>query len=446
MRESASFTRDLLATICPDAQVTETSGYPVVWGTVGPSAEEVPTLLIYGLYDVTPTLAHEWTVDPLAADVVSAHSLRLRPELGDVLVGRGVNNHKGPVLSAILAVRALLDAGAPLPCRLVFVIEGEEEIGSPNLASFVDEHQDRIGPVHGVWLPCMNQNSSGTLTLRRAYKGALFASLECDGGEWGGTRDGRHIWAGHSAWIDAPMMKLVQGLASLYDLDQRVVVDGLDGRDWSLPGGTGDDIARISAGFDVHPDWESRMLQTLDVSRFTADKPLSSHLSHYMTGVTLNVQGITGGYVGPTYYTMMPGHARAALDFRFPPGITPHELAELVNAHLARRGLDMVRLRDVRGYEASPALSDHDDTLRRAAERTAARHDVPVDVWPIANNCCPASLFTALGDAIPFSIAGLGHGDRPHAPDEYITVGSVDALMHFTIDYLYDWTDVVRSR
>jgi acetylornithine deacetylase/succinyl-diaminopimelate desuccinylase-like protein len=155
------------------------------------------------------------------------------------------------------------------------------------------------------------------------------------------------------------------------------------------------------------------------------------------------VQGIVGGYDGPSYYTMMPGQARARLDFRFPPGIEPPELADLVRAHLDRRGYGDVRLTGGRGYAGSPALPEERDTLLRAARTTAAAHGVAVDVWPIANNCCPAALFTGLGRQLPFSIAGTGHGDRPHAPDEYITLGSVRALMDWTVDYLDTWAAIV---
>jgi len=441
----AEYTRDLLGLVCPDATVTATAGNPVVWGATGPAEPGVPTLLVYGLYDVTPTLAHEWTVDPLAAEIVPAETLGLQPSLGDVLVGRGAHNHKGPVLSAILAVKALLDSGEPLPARLVFVIEGEEEIGSPNLAGFVEEHREAIGPVAGTWLPCMNQSSTGVMSMRRAYKGSLFAWLECRGGEWGGTRDARHVWAGHSAWIDAPMMKLVQALASLFDVDQRLTLDGLEDFRPVMPESTSAEIARLKERFDTHPEWEQNMLRNLGVAGFAGGKRLSEHLDNYTTGVTLNIQGITGGYDGPSFYTMLPGLARAMLDFRFPPGLTPADMIELVHAHLDRRGLDMVRLTNTRGYGPSFALAEEDDGLLRAARRTAARYDVPIEIWPIANNCCPAALFTALGDAIPFSVAGMGYGDRPHAPDEYITVGSVAALMHFTVDFLHDWAAVQRE-
>ena len=86
-------------------------------------------------------------------------------------------------------------------------------------------------------------------------------------------------------------------------------------------------------------------------------------------------------------------------------------------------------------------MPDDHDVLLDAGIVTAARYGVETAVGPIANNCCPASLFTALGKQIPFSVAGLGHGDRAHAADEYFTVGSVEKLMHFTVDYLGDFAD-----
>lgn len=445
--ECARYTRDLLATVAPDAAVVPTPGHPVVFGTVPAGVPGAPTLLVYGLYDVTPTVPEEWTVDPLAAEIVDAAQLGLPPKLGRVLTGRGVNNHKGPVLASILAVRALLDAGHQLPVNLQYVIEGEEEIGSPHLPAFLEAHRETLSAADGVWLPCMQQNSGGTMTLRRAFKGSLWAELVCTGGRHGagGTRDGRHLWAGHSAWMDSPMMRLVRALGSLYDDEQRLTVDGVAEAAIPPVPSTDPEVLRIIQGFRDHPEWERGMLANLNAVGFLGGKPLADHLAHYMLGSTVNVQGIVGGYQGPAYYTMMPGSARAKLDFRYPPGIAPEAFAALVQRHLDRRGYGDVRLEGARGYPGAAALPEPQDTLLRAARRTAATRDVPVDVWPMANNCCPAALLGGLGGPVPFSIAGTGHGDRAHAPDEYITVGSVASLMHWTVDYLQEWAATVRG-
>jgi len=403
-----------------------------VLGTVTSRDPAAPTLVLYGLYDVTPTLAHEWRTDPLAATVLAPEALGLPEATGPLLVGRGVNNHKGPVAAALLAVRAMLDERGDLPVNLVVVVEGEEEIGSPHLAEFVARHRALLAGAAGIWLPTCQQSGTGDMALRRAYKGAAWLELRCAGGEWGGPRDGRHRWAGHSAWLDAPLMRLVRALACLYDDRQRIAVAGLP----SLPPDA--DTERLVARF-ADPAVEEGLRRQLDVARFLGGEPAAAHLPHYAGGTTINVQGITGGYQGPASYTMLPGTATARLDVRFPPGIGPEEVARRVREHLERHGHTMVEVRLTGGYPGTPALPHGADTLLRAAQEAAATFGVGVDVWPIANNCCPAALFTALGSAVPFSTAGLGHGDRPHAPDEYLTLGSVEALMRFTPVFLDAW-------
>lgn len=435
---TAEYFSRLLRRVCPDAAVVRTPGHPVVLGTAGSTSPSAPTLIIYGLYDVTPTVAEEWTLDPLGAQIVDAGRLGLLPHLGMVVTGRGANNHKGPVIAAILAVEAMQSAGVEVPVNLIFVIEGEEEIGSPNLGHFVEQHRDLLLAADGVWLPCMQQSSSGVMTLRREFKGCLWAQLTCRGGAWGGPADGRHIWAGNSAWIDAPMMHLVRALATMYDDQQRVTIDGTGPVTEAAWRSIADEVATITAGFRDNPTWSANLLGTLHVEQALGGKDIADHLDHYMTGVTMNIQGIVGGYQGPSFYSMLPGQASARVDFRFPPGITPDEFCAALRGHLDRRGFSHIDIDLPRGYAGAPAMAQGQDPLLEAGVVSAARYGVRTQVWPIANNCCPASLFTALGRQIPFSIAGLGHGDRAHAPDEYFTVGSVSQLMHFTVDYLGD--------
>ena len=188
------------------------------------------------------------------------------------------------------------------------------------------------------------------------------------------------------------------------------------------------------------------MLYNLNVEKFIDGKRLSDHLAHYMLAATINLQGVQGGYQDELFYTAMPGNARAKLDIRFPTGVTPAEVADLLQAHLNKRGHDMVRVRQIRGYSGTSALPESDDTLLQAARIVAAEHRVSISVWPIANNCSPASLLTSLGKQIPYSIAGTGHGDRAHAPDEYITLESIGKLQHWTVDYLHAWRDVLDER
>ncbi len=433
---TADFTRNLLSRISADAQTIATSGNPVVLGHVGSTVPDAPTLIVYGLYDVTPTLAHEWRVDPMSAEIVDAGVVGLPSGLGPVLVGRGVNNHKGPIAAVIAAVGCMLEAGS-LPVNLTFVIEGEEEIGSPSLPEFLAEHPEIKTSADGVWLPCMQQNSSGTMVLRRSFKGSLWLELLCQGDQ----QDAHHLWSGHSAWMTAPLMRMVRGLATLFDDDQRIAVPTLRNRTPRHQ----EELAGIADQFDRNPEWERRMLATLGVGQFMHGRRLSAELDHYVNGVTINIQAVDGGYAGPSYYTMMPGWATAKLDVRFPDDVTPAHAKNAIVEHLRSNGFPDLQVAGWRGYPGTSEMGENADTLMAAAKVTAGRLGIPVDVWPRANNCCPASLLSTGDRVIPFSIAGAGYGDRPHAPDEFITVPSVEALMHFTVDYLADWAELLPA-
>ena len=436
---SATLTREHLARICDDARVVPTAGHPVVFGTRRSRRPEARTLVVYGLYDLTPTHPHEWRVDPLGATVLPAADLGLDPGLGDVLVSRGAHNHRGPVLAAIMAVEAMLTVEGDVPCHLVFVIEGEEEVGSPSLAGFLEEHRDVFAHVDGAWLPCMAEGTGGVMTVHRGFKGVLWFELFCAGGEWGGTLDGTHLWAGHSAWIDAPLVQIVHAVGSLFDGDHGTAIDDVDRLVLDIDDEDRRDGRALAEALRADPAAEAEMLRTLGVARLRAGKRLDELVERFMFGINLNLQGVAGGHPDPGYYTMLPGAANARLDLRLPPGVAAAEALGLIRAHLDRRGLSSVQIRDVRSYPA--ARTPGTDPLLTAAATAAAAHGARTSVMPMFNGCCPASLFQALAPAgLPFSFAGLGQGERPHAPHEFIRTDAVRRLMDFTVTYLHAWT------
>ncbi|WP_326824330.1 M20/M25/M40 family metallo-hydrolase [Streptosporangium sp. NBC_01756] len=438
IEKSALATLDYLRGIgVADARLVETEGNPVVFGTLRSKRPGAKTLIVYGLYDLTPVVAEEWSADPLGASIVDAASIGLDPAIGQVLVSRGAHNHRGPGLATLLAVEAMLRTEGDVPCNLIFVIEGEEEIGSPSLPGFIEAHRDELAGAQGAWLPCMYEGADGTMTTMRGFKGSFWVELRCTGGEWGGTRDGRHLWAGHSAWLDAPMMTLVRALSSLIDDDDRLVIDGLDTLPLDITEEDRRDADELRAKIKANPAIEAAMRKGLNVARLRRGAPLEDLVERFMFGVNANIQGIVGGYTGPTFYTMLPGDAAARLDIRFPRGTDHEELTGLLRRHLDRRDFGDVQITKSYGYPA--ARTSMDDPLMTAGRRAAAAHGVGVETWPMYNGCCPASLFQSLGSGMPFSFAGLGQGERPHAPDEYIHLDAVNRLMHFTVSHLHAW-------
>lgn len=438
IERSAQLTLEhLLRTGASDARIVRTAGHPVVFGTLKSKRPHAKTLILYGLYDMTPTIEEEWDVDPLGAEVVDGTRIGLDASVGEVIVSRAAHNHRGPVLSTLLAIERMRALEGDVPCNLVFVIEGEEEIGSPNLPAFIDEHREELSGAHGAWLPCMYEAGDSMIT-HRGFKGSLWVELNCTGGPWGGAVGGRHLWAGHSAWIDAPMIKVVRALGSMIDAGNRLVLDGMEDLRLDLTSEDYADGRELIAKVHQDPSVEAGMLRTLGVERMRGGLPLEDHFEQFMFGVNANIQGMSGGYDGPDYYTMLPGRAGAKIDVRFPKGTDHHELLRLMRAHLDRHGFADVDMLNTRGYSAARTAGD--DPMLSSAARAAAEYGVANEVWPMYNGACPATHFQALGD-LPFSFAGLGEGERPHAPNEFIRINAVNRLMHFTVSYLHAWAD-----
>ena len=138
MAEMAAIVRDRIIALGGESEIIPTPLHPVVWGRI--DAGKPHSLLYYGMYDVQPVVGEEaaWIAPPFAAE------LRDLPGLGECLVNRGIMNQKGPLIGFLNVLESIRALGEELPLNIVFVIEGEEELGSRNLPGFVREHRDRL--------------------------------------------------------------------------------------------------------------------------------------------------------------------------------------------------------------------------------------------------------------------------------------------------------------
>jgi acetylornithine deacetylase/succinyl-diaminopimelate desuccinylase-like protein len=193
---------------------------PIVEGILHVSSA-LPTLLFYDLYDVQPASGQPgWTVPPFAAEIVTDDTSRNR------LVGRGAFNSKGPLIGSLATLRAFAEANVTLPCNLRFLIEGEEEIGSPSLDSYIANHHAQLASCDAAFIPYFGTNARGDTVIRLGFKGLALLEFRVSGGDWGGPARG-DIHALHGALVDSPSWHLIRALASLIDDSGRLVVDGL---------------------------------------------------------------------------------------------------------------------------------------------------------------------------------------------------------------------------
>src|SRR2546423_6261735 len=208
---------DLMMAMLRDAgfeQVTKapTDGHPGVFATLDAGAPR--TLGIYFMYDVKQADPAEWSSPPFEAALVQ------KPALGTVLIGRGATNQKGPEATFLAALHALRGAGQKLPVNLVFVAEGEEEIGSPHFPQVVrkPEITAALKRCMGVFMPFSSQDLDGQVTTFLGAKGVVELELVSSGERWGrGPK--LDIHSSNKARVDSPAWHLVQALATLVSAD-----------------------------------------------------------------------------------------------------------------------------------------------------------------------------------------------------------------------------------
>ncbi|MBW7915518.1 MAG: M20/M25/M40 family metallo-hydrolase [Trueperaceae bacterium] len=412
IHEAAEMVRDMIRELgSKDVRLVEyESGSPVVYGRLDSEDPNAGTLIVYCLYDVQPPEPlEEWNVEPFGADIVDVDGY------GPCVVGRGVTNSKGPLVNFFSAVKSMQAVLGYTPINLIFVIEGEEEVGSQNLKRFVPEYADELRVADGVYLPGLRQDENGKPKVLLGNKGIAYFELEIKGGDWGGPRS-VDIHGMNGAWVDNPVWRLVHALSTLRTPDGKVLVDGF--YDDVLPPGETDTqlLDRLLTTFDT-----KMFAERADVARFMDGLEGRALMEKFLFTPSFNIDGIYGGYTGPGQKTIVPYRVRVKIDVRMVPQMDGDKIIASVLDHLAKHGYDDVR---VTFSEVTPySKSDPDSDLARAAVAAMdkAGH-TNGEIWPIYPGSGPAYLFTNAHLNIPFIAYGLGHGGLIHAPNEYAVV------------------------
>src|SRR5213082_968572 len=189
-----------------------TDGQPGIFATLDAGAPR--TLGLYFMYDVKQADPAEWSSPPFDAALLD------KPGLGKILMGRGAVNQKGPEATFFAALHAFRGANKKLPVNLVFVAEGEEEIGSPHFPQIVHRPEvlAALKKCSGIYMPFAAQDLTGDVTVFLGAKGVVELELVSSGERWGrGPK--RDIHSSSKARVDSPAWHLVEALATLVSPD-----------------------------------------------------------------------------------------------------------------------------------------------------------------------------------------------------------------------------------
>lgn len=301
-RRAAEWVKQLFDGCGIAADIVETAGHPAVLADSGPS-DGGPTILVYGHYDVQPVGDERLWQTPA-----------FEPALRDgALYARGAADDKGQVLTHLFAAEAWKKTTGKLPVRVKFLVEGEEEIGSPNLGKLIRDHRDRLACDYVV-LSDTAKLDAKTPALTYGTKGLVYKEILITGprqdlhsGSFGGT-------------ITNPGNALCAIIASLRDADNRVTIPGFY-----------DDVR------DMSPKEREQMrglsFSEADYQRMTGSSALTGEkgyttLERRWARPTLDVNGLFGGFTGKGASTIIPARMSAKVSMRLVPDQDPDRISK----------------------------------------------------------------------------------------------------------------------
>jgi acetylornithine deacetylase/succinyl-diaminopimelate desuccinylase-like protein len=428
---------DLMMRLLRDAgcnQVTKcpTDLHPGVFATLDAGAPK--TLAVYIMYDVKQVDPTEWSSPPFSPTLVE------RSGLGRVLVARGAVNSKGPQGAFLAAVHAIRGAGQKLPVNLVFVCEGEEEIGSPHIPQIVHrpEVMAALRQAVGVLTPSSAQSLDGTVTLSLGAKGVVELGLVSTGEKWGrGPRLDVH--SSNKARLDSPAWHLVEALAALVSPDGNT--PAIDHYLEKVRPVSAAEKAMIDEA--AKRENEELVKKQLGIEHWVHDVSFRESLEMLCSRPTVNIEGLVAGYTGTGGKTILPHRAVAKMDLRLVPDMTAADALAKLKAHLAKRGFGDIEVNMTGGYD--PTSTSPDSLPVRVETAIYKRNGANPIIWPRNAGSWPGYVFTGEPLKLPAVQFGFGHGNGAHAPNEYYLIESknpkiqgLDGAVRGHVEFLYE--------
>jgi acetylornithine deacetylase/succinyl-diaminopimelate desuccinylase-like protein len=393
--ETAAWLLSVLQELGMEAQLLQTSGHPLVYGR-RMDRPGATTVLLYGHYDVQPA-------DPLEAWI----SPPFEPEIRDGRIwGRGVGDNKGQHFAQLLAIESWLAVAGALPCNVVVLLEGEEEVGSPHIAGAMHTYQSLFadvdlvitadGPLHESGQPVLSYGPRGVVSFELRVR---HANRDFHSGNWGGVAPN-------------PIWTLVHLLATMKDAQGRVTIDGFYDR-VQLP------TEMERQALDALPLNLERLMANVGLTRLDEpqNRPFYDRLSLWPT---FTINGFHSGYGGPGSKTVLPAEAFVKCDVRLVEAMTVDDTLDKIEDHVRRHAPEVEFIRQD-GMEPSktPLESPFTEPLRRAF--VEAQGEEPLLV-PAMGGSLPDYVWTKILGVHSFGTPYANHDEANHAPNENMEV------------------------
>jgi len=392
------------------AEVMPTNGHPVVYAELLKAGPDKPTILVYGHYDVQP-------VEPLELWESGPFEPTLR---GENLYSRGASDMKGQIMASLSAVESILKQG-PMPVNVKFILEGEEEIGSPNLPPFLEANKDLLAADFAL-NPDAGMIAVDAPTIIYALRGLAYFELRIYGpkqdlhsGQFGGV-------------VHNPAQALCELIAGMHDSDGRITLPGYYDSVRPVSEVERSELSRLPLKDDYY-------IQQTGASQLWGEKGYTA-VERVSARPTLEVNGLYSGFTGKGSKTVLPSYAMAKISMRLVPDQDPTEVRKQLIEYLDKNTPKTVRYElDMLGG-GYPSISDINAPGAQALAKALEQ------VWGVR------PVYKREGGSIPvvadmqkilgFDSVLTGFGlpdDNQHAPNEKLHLPTwykgIDALIHF---------------
>lgn len=374
-------------------ELMETEIHPVVYGEYHVS-DDAPTILIYGHYDVQPPdPIGEWESPPFEPTIRDGR-----------IYARGAGDNKGQIMAQIMAIRTYLEAEGELPVNVKFLIEGEEEIGSVNLDSFVAQHREKLEAdlvytSDGPMLP------DGHPYVLLGVRGMLYVELEAREADFDNHSGNKGNIVPNPAW------KLMDLLRTMRNEDGKILIEGFYDTVKAPTKRERELIEKLP--FDLE-----------EVRRNVGHAGIEMTKAEYYRKLcfepTFNISGFTSGYGGEGAKTIIPGDAKVKIDMRLIMDQDPDVIFELVRDHVAKHAPD-VSVKKL--GQMSPSRSSVDlpfiEPIRKAAEASFGKEAF---IQPSMGGSLPDAVWTKVLGTPSVVVPYANVDEANHSPNENLVV------------------------
>ena len=393
-----------------NVQIMPTAGHPVVYSD-WLNAPGKPTVLIYGHYDVQPPEPLDlWTSPPFEATVRDGN-----------LYARGSSDDKGQVYIHLKSIEAYLKETGTLPVNLKLLIEGEEEIGSPHLAKFLEEHKALLN-ADLVLISDSSMFAKGVPSICYGLRGLSYMQVDLVGpnkdlhsGSFGGT-------------VHNPIQALAEIVAQLHDKNGRVTIPGFY-----------QDVRALSkaerSAFKKLPWNDKKYAKGLGVQGLYGEKGYTT-LERLWARPTLECNGIWGGFTGEGAKTVLPSKASAKISMRLVPDQKSAKIAKLFERHIKKLAPKTVSIRVQNLHGGEAAITPIDSPGVRAAVAALEKGFGKKPLYQREGGSIPIVVDFKKLLGLDTVLLGFGLPDEnAHAPNEFINLdnffGGIKTSVHF---------------